>query len=581
MIAISFTLVALVGMGFLGLSLYLRFASSVESVIKEDNKRVLDQVNMNLDVYLRNMMRVSDTMYYHVIKNTDLSTGSVAQQMGLLYETNRDMLVSIVLLDEDGESIAAYPLSMQKPGVRPAEQPWFVQATEKIENLHFSEAHVQNLFEDPDYNYRWVVSLSRAVELTRGGVTSRGVLLVDMNFSGIDQIFSNVALGETGYVYLMNRSGEIIYHPRQQLLYANIIQENNLRAVDYEDGNHEETFGGTKRIVTVKTVGYTGWKIVGVTPVENFTTYFYDMQEFAVYILAFTMFLMIFANFFVSSRIADPITALDRSVRKLERGDLEAEIAIGGSYEIRHLGMSIRQMVAQMRKLMDDIVTEQESKRKSELDALQSQINPHFLYNTLDSTVWMIENERYSEAVRMITALARLFRISLSKGANIISVENEFDHARNYLAIQEMRYTNRFTVDIDLSDEVRGLSCIKLIIQPILENSIYHGLEFMDGDGEITLRARTEGDELIIDVSDNGCGIPEPVLETLLVERPQVKSKSKGSGIALRNVHRRIQVYYGEKYGLEIQSEPDEGTTVRIHLPAIPYEAAPKPEVRP
>ena len=161
----------------------------------------------------------------------------------------------------------------------------------------------------------------------------------------------------------------------------------------------------------------------------------------------------------------------------------DTEIAVGVSYEVAHLGKTIRTMVAQMRSLMDDIVAEQESKRKSEFDALQSQINPHFLYNTLDSIVWMIENERYPEAVTMVTALARLFRISLSKGKTIISVSDELEHARNYLTIQTMRYKNKFTVSVDAQPETLGLSTIKLIIQPLLENAIVHGVSELKETG--------------------------------------------------------------------------------------------------
>ncbi|MEM1483240.1 histidine kinase [Oscillospiraceae bacterium PP1C4] len=576
MISISFTIVAMVGMVFLGLSLYLRFAISTEAMVKEDNKRVIDQVNMNLDVYLRNMMRISDAMYFRVIKNADLAYDSINQEMNLLYETNRDLLISIVVVDEDGALVDASPLSKLKKNVHPNGQDWFIRAMGKIENLHFSAPHVQNLFEDPDYRYRWVVSLSRAVELTQGGSIKHGVLLVDMNFSGIEQLFKNVSLGGSGYVYLMDSEGEIIYHPRQQLLYSNLLEENNLNAVHYDDGSHIETYHSEERVITVKTVGYTGWKIVGVTPMAEITADYYHIRAFAVFIIFFTMFLMVFANLFVSSRIANPIKMLENSVKELEKGDLDVNIAIGGSYEIQHLGKTIRSMVAQMRKLMDDIMSEQESKRKSELDALQSQINPHFLYNTLDSIVWMIENERYPEAISMVTALARLFRISLSKGKNIIPVSDELEHARNYLTIQKMRYKNKFSVVINADPQTLRLSTIKLIVQPLLENAIYHGMEFMDGDGEITISTSLQEGDLYIDVTDNGNGIPKEVCDALLIE--EIRVRSKGSGIGLRNIHERIQLCYGSQYGLTIFSEPDEGTTVRIHLPRIEFDEVPSKE---
>jgi len=439
-ISISFTVIAVMGMLMVGGALYLRFINSTESMVSENNKSMLEQVNLNLDSYLRNMMKVSDATYYNVIKKKDLSTDSINKEMDLLYETNKDLLISICVFSEKGEVVAASPIGQLKSSVDPRESEWFSKALNKKENLHFSTPHVQNLFVDPDYKYRWVVSLSRGVELTNNKKITSGVLLVDMNFSGIEQICRNVNVGKSGYVYLVDGEGEIIYHPRQQLIYSNLIEENNKIAATYEDGNHTETFQGENRLVTIKTVGYTGWKIVGITPMADITSDYNQMSIFAAFIMFFAIFILVFLNMFVSSRIANPIRSLEKSVKKLENGVKDVNISISGSYEIQHLGKAIRSMVNQMHTLMDNIVIEQEAKRKSELNALQEQINPHFLYNTLDSIIWMIENENYDGAIIMVTALARLFRISLSKGKNIITVRDEIEHVRNYLTIQNIRY---------------------------------------------------------------------------------------------------------------------------------------------
>lgn len=218
-------------------------------------------------------------------------------------------------------------------------------------------------------------------------------------------------------------------------------------------------------------------------------------------------------------------------------------------------------------------MAEHESKRKSEFDTLQSQINPHFLYNTLDIIVWMIENEKQSEAVKAVTALARFFRISLSKGKSIIPVRDELEHVRNYLMIQHMRYKNKFSYSIEAEEEVLGLASLKLILQPMVENAIYHGMEFMDGDGEIKIRAWKEEENLYLSVEDNGLGMTEEQVERLFTDTGHVPSR-RGSGIGVKNVNERIHLYFGKNYGLSIESEPDEGTTVRIHLPAIAYEEA-------
>lgn len=388
-----------------------------------------------------------------------------------------------------------------------------------------------------------------------------------MNFSGIEQICKNVSLGETGYIYLVDRNGELIYHPRQQLIYSNLVKENNFKVAEYEDGNYIDELDGDKRLITVKTLGYTGWKIIGVTPINETFANSTQITLFILFVIFLAIILLVFANMFISAKIANPIKALENSVKELENGSQNVDIAIGGSHEIQHLGKTIKSMVKQMHKLMGDIVYEQELKRQRELDALQAQINPHFLYNTLDSIVWMVENERYNEAITMVTSLAGFFRIGLNKGKNIITIKDELKHAENYITIQHMRFKDKFTFKINADENVLNFATIKLIIQPLIENAVYHGMEFMDGDGEIIVNAYKKDNELYIDVIDNGMGIPPEIVDKLLTH--ESRSKGKGSGVGLKNVQERIQLYFGKEYGLSILSEPDEGTLIRIHLPCI------------
>ena len=183
--------------------------------------------------------------------------------------------------------------------------------------------------------------------------------------------------------------------------------------------------------------------------------------------------------------------------------------------------------------------------------------------------MWMIENEQSQDAVRIVTSLARLFRISLSKGRNIIPIRDELEHVRNYLTIQQMRFKNKFEFSVEAEEEVCALSTIKLVAQPLVENALYHGIEFMDEDGRIDVRARKEGEDVFISVSDNGLGMTEETIEALL--KGEILPRTRGSGIGFSNVNERIRLYFGESYGLQIESEPDEGTTVTIHIPAMAY----------
>jgi two-component system sensor histidine kinase YesM len=191
--------------------------------------------------------------------------------------------------------------------------------------------------------------------------------------------------------------------------------------------------------------------------------------------------------------------------------------------------------------------------------------------------MWMIEAEKYEDAISMVQALGNLFRISLSKGRTIITVGEEIRHAENYIAIQKYRYKNKFEAFWEIDETLLPYRTIKLIIQPLVENAIYYGMEFMDGDGEIHIRVKSDGSDLLIEVEDNGPGIPPERLASLLTD--ENRERSRGSGIGLRNVHQRIQLYFGPAYGLEIESEPDEGTLVRIRQPLcleLPEEASVK-----
>ena len=575
-ISLSFTVIAIISIAIMTIAFYTHSINTIRENTTKENEQIVDQLSWNLHSYIRNMMSISDSMYYSVIKNRDLTYDSISKEMNLLYEANKDNLTSIVCATEDGAIVAASPLSSRKPGVDLKKQQWFTNAYDEIENIHFSTPHVQNLFDNSNYRYFWVVSLSRCVELTYMGNVRNGVLLVDMNYSGIEQMFEKVNDGGVGFVYLCDGDGNIIYHPMQKAIYSGLVKENNLAHANHVDGIFRETFDGEDRDVVVRTVGYTGWKIVSVTPISELALDMGQMRNYLFMVVIIILILIGFGNYIISYVVTDPIRKLEDSIADLEEGVVnqdvmnEDDIFIGGSHEIRHLGRTIKSMIRQMKKLTDDMVREQKAKRKSELDALQSQINPHFLYNTLDSVVWMIEGERYKDAISMVTALAQLFRISLSKGNNIISIHDEIVHARNYLNIQKVRYKNKFTATIDVDPAIENCATVKLIVQPLLENAIYYGVEHMDGEGEITLRGYEKDGDIFISVSDNGMGIPEETLATLLTDK--ARSRGKGSGIGLWNVNQRIQIYFGGDYGLIVESELDEGTTVSIHLPKVSIE---------
>ena len=570
-IAVSFTVVALVCMLAMGIALYQRFAVRSEKMLTDSAELTLEQSVITLEDYLRSMRRMSDAIYYNVVKGQDISKETPITQMNLLYEAHKDYLISLALFSENGTLIAASPVGVEKEGVDVTSQSWFTTALSKPENLHFSLPHVQNIFvDDPTCRYYWVTSLSRNVELNRGGIPEQGVLLVDMNYAVIEDMMESVNNNPSEqYVYLMDSRGSLIYHPMLMQISAGLFKENNMLAAGYDDGSHKETFEGSERIVTVATMSYTGWKLVSVIPTSNTYMGMKDIRYFVMMVISITLLAMLILNRFVARRVTRPLIKLNDSIREIEMGNVNPDVYIGGPSEVEHLGRTLRASYDQINELMRDMVASQEEKRKAELDALQSQINPHFLYNTLDSIVWMIEGEKYNDAVFMITQLASLFRVSLSSGKTIIPIGDEIRHASNYMNIQKVRFKDAFSVEFDIDEEIKNYCTVKLIVQPILENAVYYGVKDME-DGEIVVRGFMGDDgDIYITVSDNGFGMSSSVAQSLLTDDTRVRKK--GSGVGLINVQRRIQLRFGEQYGLKIESEPDEGTTVTIHLPAIPY----------
>lgn len=580
-IFIYFTVTALVAILSVGLSMYDRFSDQLTEAVQNEDQILMTQVNRSVDSYLRNIMRLSDALYYGVVKNADISDEGIFDKMKLLYDSNDSTVENIALFSGDGELLRVAPAARLKPAARIVEESWFMEPLEKMENLHFSMPHVQYIFDDAKSQYKWVISVSRAVEVTKGASVSQGVLLIDIRYSSLEQLLDSVTLENGGYVYLIGNDGQIIYHPKAQLIDSGRVKEDHQRAAGHRDGVYEEDFQGEKRYVTIKSVGYTGWKLVGVTPIQSVSFGGVKTRLFVLFIILLILFILLVINYYISSKITDPIHELERSVRRLEDGKLDAPVYIGGSYEIQHLGRSISTMASQIQVLMQDIVKEHEAKRKREFDTLQSQINPHFLYNTLDIIVWMVENEKRSEAVKVVTALARFFRISLSKGKSIITVRDELEHVRNYLMIQQMRFKNKFTYEIVAQEETLKLASLKLMLQPLVENAIYHGMEFMDGDGKIQIQVELKEDKehLCFLIKDNGLGMTAEQVEDLFTDKSHIPSR-RGSGIGVRNVNERIKLYFGDAYGLKIRSEPDEGTWIFIELPVVPYQEVSEKDMR-
>ena len=567
-VLMTLSLVTVTVMGFL---LYHRFKLASDKSAVANTEMTVESTIDRLNSSLLDLRQISDAANYNIVQEYDISSQEFTRQFSMLYETNVDKIQSLALYGYDGMLIESEPVATVKDNVKVAEQKWYQDAKSEIENIHFSTPHVQNLFDDGTFRYHRVVSLSRSVDINDGSTSGSGVLLVDMKYSVLEDMLERINETSSGiYYYLCSRDGEIIYHPRWTEINRGLFKEKNNIVASYEDGIYEMKTDGQKENIVVGSVAYTGWKLIGVVPESVQETSINKFRYYIITTILILVMMLLQVNRFISRKISRPIRELDESVKAYEAGAMP-DIYIGGSAEIRHLGYSVQKSYEQIEALMKEIIQQQTERRKSELDALQSQINPHFLYNTLESITWMIEAQRNKEAVVMISELAKLLRVSLSRGKTIISIGDELQHSRSYMNIQRVRYKERFKVEFLIDEEIKNYCIVKLVIQPLLENAIYYGVGNMDedDDGQILIRGEKKGEDIYISIEDNGMGMPEDIKGNILTDNSKVPKH--GSGVGVINVHSRISLMFGPEYGLEVYSELDEGTKVVIHIPAIPY----------
>ena len=396
----------------------------------------------------------------------------------------------------------------------------------------------------------------------QAGEFHSAVLLVDMNFNSFQRICSQVDLGRSGYLFLINSNGEMIYHPKQQMIYSGMNDEDLHLADGREDGGYVRKRDGVDYAVNVCSVDFSDWKIVSVASMSEALATGQELWMFTGIMAVFAVVFVFFISIQVAGFVASPIRRLQRLMRRVENGVLTIRAPERGAYEIRELSKSFNAMIEKICSLMDEVIEEKDRLRKSEIRALQAQINPHFLYNTLDSIVWLAETGEKEEVVTMVTSLASLLRITISRGDPFVTVKEELNHAQNYLIIQKIRYGDRFDFSIQADEDLLHCRTVRIVLQPLIENAISHGIEPMEGAGHIRICVSREGDRILMQVTDNGVGMEEEKLRSILQADPE-----KASGIGVKNVNERIRLCCGEEYGLQFISRPGEGTTVRIWLP--------------
>ncbi|GGH23924.1 sensor histidine kinase [Paenibacillus segetis] len=570
LISVSSITITVVVVLLVSVMLFNRFSSAAEENTFLGLGQTIEQVNSNLELYVSGMEDIFNVVEEKINKMPDVTDQQLGEQLDTIINT-RDDLVSMALFKQDGELVRNVPSIPMRQNTKLTEQPWFETAISKPGALQFTAPHIQNLFK---WQYRWVVSLSKTIMYHENSEVKVGVLVIDVNFRTIDQLGQKVSLGKKGYVYIIDAVGNMVYHPQQQLIYAGLKYENLESVLNYKYGSYLDYADGEQRIITIRTVNPTGWKIVGVAYADEFLTTRRELSDFIIWFLIIVIIAVLIVNIYISAKISQPIRKLERSAYMVEKGNFQTNVYVSGAYEVEQLSKRFNLMLRRIRELMDQIIQEQEAKRKSELDVLQSQINPHFLYNTLNSVTRLAELGRSEEVVTTITSLSRFFRISLSSGSHIITVQAELEHVRHYLIIQTIRFKNKFDYEIICEDEVLECLTLKLILQPLVENAIHHGIENSPEKGFIGIYVSAEDDKLIIRIKDNGVGMSEEKLKKIF---SSVSKSGGGSGVGVRNVQERISLYYGKTFGLQFESEQEEGTTVTITIPMVKPDDIPDP----
>ena len=518
------------------------------------SRQAIAQVSSTMDTYLDNMNGAVDLLREFL----SLPASKREEQLESFLLSRPDV-VAVSTYDKDGTMRTCCCLGHE---VR----------DEILENLsldpeklaaspegYLSAPHVMSIFEE---YYPWVVTIVTPVETASGECW----LAVDLSCTGISSYVSGVGIGQRGYCFLEDTEGNLVYHPQQQLIYADLKTENTALTASLPDGTHVE---GTL-IYTVQTLQNGTWRVVGVSSVQELITDGYrDVVRITGISALFLLAAALVISLVLSRAVSAPVHDLVLAMRSFETSaDDFTYLPVTGVREVQNLSASFDHMVKKIQALMATVRSEELNLRKTELKALQAQINPHFLYNTLDSISWMCEQGRNEEAVVMVGALARLFRISISKGHELIPIRSEVQHAQSYLQIQSVRYKEQFSYKFDVDEDCLDFLCNKITLQPLIENAIYHGINGLVDEGEIRIGVRAEGEDILLSVADNGVGMEPEQAAAILQDRSDRKS-----GIGLKNVNDRLKIWFGDRYGLTISSVPDEGTTVTVRMPKVREEA--------
>ncbi|WP_019911414.1 cache domain-containing sensor histidine kinase [Paenibacillus sp. HW567] len=491
------------------------------------------------------------------------------------FTTLSSEIAGIMLVNRDGDFISNEMYT--RPGTTLTSEKWYKEAVSnkgifKIVGHPYGRAVMSHV----DYKESEVVSAVRAIIDPETQVV-QGVVLVDLKLRVIAETAKDVTLGKTGYLTVFDDRGELIYSPPHPFM-------SNIPAGLFTgtSGITSESVDGRDLQLIYRTSSFTGWTTLGVFPMEESA---FGVREITFNVVTFVFVVCMLgmtASFYLAYSISRPIGQLASFMSKAQSGDLTIRYWGNRSDEIGLLGRSFNTMLAQISRLLALTELQARQKREAELRSLQAHIKPHFLYNTLDTIHWMARSKGAEDIAEVVQSLSKLFRLGLSKGSDLVPLSDELEHIVSYLKIQHVRYSSKLNYSIHVEPQLQELYVLKLLLQPMVENAIYHGIKERRGPGQLDIEVSQREGDLVLTVRDDGAGMPEERLALLQQRLQEVGSAtfdaaeteqplpgSTGSGYGILNVQARIRLTYGEPYGLSIASEPGAGTVVTVRHPVV------------
>ena len=546
-------------------ALYRVATDSVEKTIQQINKdtykvlseatRIADNVSRDgeIQVQLRNPLPDSQQEMYKQRMNYNYNLNFKNQ-----YTVDID---GIYVLGRNGAIFRSSKGTLRKQEFR--EEEWFKQVIETGEELWLAPHPGSDIIQNLDY-----LTIS-VVYPVKDRISSRilGVVVVDVRAESLNKIEDNGLVFE-GKSYILDEDDKVIYSDQSN-------DEEEIDAVNHafheNQADHTGTadkieIGGKACLYSSMYLSNNGWKTVGIISDRQVFAPFERLRMAIIFaILVFGIIAVIFA-WKGADNVSEPIKKVHTTMKQVEKGDFNVQLKIASQDEVGELAQSFNHMIEKIKRLMAQEQESQEKLRYAELKALQSQINPHFLYNTLDSINWMMRMGRNDKVEEMIDALSTFFRISLSKGRHFISIREELIHVEKYIMIQKVRYERIMESEICVPEEFFGYDIIKMTLQPLVENALYHGIKEKGEGGVIRITAEGQGDNIVFCVSDTGLGMSKEKLEKLQIMMDQgIDHDPDAYGII--NVQKRIHMYFGTEYGLRFESEPGSGTSVYVTIP--------------